>query len=41
MAALDRSDEADAISTKVLDPMDSRDKYSWIGNRCTSCWVAS
>lgn len=28
MAALDRSDEADAISTKVLGPMDARDKAS-------------
>ncbi len=28
MAALDRTDEADAISTKVLGPMDSRDKAS-------------
>jgi len=28
MAALDRSDEADAISTKVMGPMASRDKAS-------------
>jgi hypothetical protein len=28
MAALDRSDEADAISTKVIGPMASRDKAS-------------
>lgn len=28
MAALDRTDEADAISTKVLGPMDNRDKAS-------------
>ncbi len=28
MAALDRTDEADAISPKVMGPMDSRDKAS-------------
>jgi hypothetical protein len=47
MAALDRSEEADAISTKVMGPMASRDKASMdresmrelLGSQLTREWV--
>jgi hypothetical protein len=47
MAALDRSEEADAISTKVMGPMASRDKASvdresmreLLGSQLTREWV--